>query len=201
MTSEPLPGNETPNAPLARQVTDWLAPRTWIIAVSLLVGWKTADWSGVAWGAFGALFTAVLPMLFITYGVKRGHWGDKHVGARTARLIVMPAVLASVLLGIGLMAVLHAPRAMIALVATMLITLAALTAVTLVWKISVHQSVSAGACAVLIQVYGPWMLLGYALVVLVGWSRIELGDHTRNQVIAGTLLGTLVAAATFALLR
>ncbi|MFF8994678.1 phosphatase PAP2 family protein [Streptomyces sp. NPDC014983] len=48
---------------------------------------------------------------------------------------------------------------------------------------------------------GLWALCGYALVALVGWSRVALRDHTPGQVIAGTILGSAVAAAVFALLR
>ncbi|MFD6863383.1 PAP2 superfamily protein [Streptomyces sp. ADI98-12] len=113
----------------------------------------------------------------------------------------MAVILLSVATGIVLMLVAGAPRTMIALIVSMLVTLAILTAITFAWKISVHQAVSAGACAMLVQTYGPWMVLGFLLVVVVGWSRVELRDHTRNQVIAGTILGTIVAAAVFHLAR
>ncbi|MFH9663460.1 phosphatase PAP2 family protein [Streptomyces sp. NPDC017248] len=64
-----------------------------------------------------------------------------------------------------------------------------------------HQAVSAGAVIMLAQTYGPWALCGYALVAVVGWSRVELRDHPLAQVIAGTILGSAVAAAVFAALR
>ncbi|MFE4055019.1 hypothetical protein ACFXP3_01710 [Streptomyces sp. NPDC059096] len=186
---------------LARRITDWLEPKNWIIAVTILIGWHTAQWTGIAWGMIGALFAAVVPITFINYGVRKGHWGDRHVGAKPARLIVMAVILLSVTVGILLMVVADAPRTMTALIFSMLVTLAILAAITFAWKISVHQAVSAGACAMLVQTYGPWMLFGFLLVIIVGWSRIELRDHTRNQVIAGTILGTIVAAAVFQLAR
>ncbi|MFE4212236.1 hypothetical protein [Streptomyces sp. NPDC056844] len=186
---------------LARRITDWLEPKNWIIAVTLLVGWHTAHWTGVAWGVVGALFAAVIPITFIKYGIRKGHWGDRHVGAKSARLVVMAVILLSVAAGIILMLVAGAPRTMVALIISMLVTLAILAAITFAWKISVHQAVSAGACAMLVQTYGPWMALGFALVIVVGWSRVELGDHTRNQVIAGTILGTMVAATVYQLTR
>ncbi|MFJ7997541.1 hypothetical protein ACIQ7D_10400 [Streptomyces sp. NPDC096310] len=186
---------------VARRVTDSLEPKNWIIAVTLLIGWHTGQWTGIAWGMIGACFAAVVPITFIKYGVRKGHWGDRHVGARSARLIVMAVILLSVTVGILIMVVAGAPRTMTALIVSMLVTLAILTAITVAWKISVHQAVSAGACAMLVQTYGPWMLLGFLLVVIVGWSRIELRDHTRNQVIAGTILGTFVAAAVFQVAR
>lgn len=186
---------------LARRITDWLEPKNWIIAVTLLVGWHTAHWTGVFWGVVGALFAAVIPITFIKYGIRKGHWGDRHVGAKPARLVVMAVILLSVAVGIILMIVAGAPHTMVALIVSMLVTLAILAAITFAWKISVHQAVSAGACAMLVQTYGPWMCLGFLLVVVVGWSRVELRDHTRNQVIAGTILGAIVAAAVFHLAR
>src|SRR5690606_39452815 len=74
---------------LACRIADWLEPKNWIIAVTLLVGWHTAQWTGVAWGVVGALFAAVIPITFIKYGIRKGHWGDRHVGAKPARLGVM----------------------------------------------------------------------------------------------------------------
>ncbi|CAL9586033.1 hypothetical protein SUDANB106_05143 [Streptomyces sp. enrichment culture] len=186
---------------LARRITDWLEPKNWIIAVTLLVGWHTAQWNGMAWGVVGALFAAVIPITFIKYGIRKGYWGDRHVGAKPARLVVMAVILLSVATGIALMIAAGAPHTVIALIVSMLVTLAILTGITVAWKISVHQAVSAGACAMLIQTYGVWMAVGFLLVVVVGWSRVELRDHTRNQVIAGTILGTIVAATVFHLAR
>ncbi|MFD8847665.1 hypothetical protein [Streptomyces sp. NPDC059604] len=140
-------------------------------------------------------------MTFIKYGIREGYWGDRHVGAKPARLIVMGVILLSVLAGIALMVTAGAPRTMTALIISMLVTLAILALITTAWKISVHQAVSAGACAMLVQTYGTWMALGFILVLLVGWSRVELRDHTRAQAVAGTVLGTIVAAATFQLAR
>ncbi|MFD7323980.1 phosphatase PAP2 family protein [Streptomyces sp. NPDC059875] len=45
----------------------------------------------------------------------------------------------------------------------------------------------------------PWWALGYALLPLIGWSRVTLRDHTLGQVTAGTFLGAVVAGTTFGL--
>ncbi|MCD0485218.1 hypothetical protein LO771_23235 [Streptacidiphilus sp. ASG 303] len=186
---------------IARAVTDGLEPKNWIIAVTVLIGWHSGRFGGIAWGLLGALFSGVIPILFIKFGERRGYWGDRHVRRRQDRLLVIPGIMASVVAGMALMLLFGAPQEMVALVAAMLATLVAILAITTGWKISVHGAVSAGSVIMLTQAYGPWMLLGYVLVALVGWSRIELRDHTRAQVVAGTCLGSLIAASTFALLR
>ncbi|GHI82804.1 hypothetical protein ACWGF3_15725 [Streptomyces xanthophaeus] len=185
----------------ARLITDGLDPKTWIIADTVLVGWHAGRFAGIGWGLLGCLFSAVIPLAFIKYGIRRGRWADRHVGQRQQRIIVMIFIIASVATGITLLWALDAPQIMIALIAAMLTTLAALLAVTPAWKISVHAAVSSGSVAMLALAYGPWLLLSYSLVAVVGWSRVELKDHTLAQVLAGTAVGAAVAATTFALLR
>jgi membrane-associated phospholipid phosphatase len=185
----------------ARFITDAFEPKNWILAVTVLIGWHADRLAGIGWGLLGALFAAVFPVLFIKYGMRRGRWADRHVGVKQHRLIVMTFIIASVATGIALLATLGAPREVTAMIVAMLITLVALMAITTKWKISVHAAVSSGATAMLAMAYGPWMLAAYALVAIVGWSRTALKDHTPAQVLAGTILGAAVAAATFALLR
>ncbi|WP_416970652.1 hypothetical protein [Streptomyces sp. 4F14] len=196
-----LTPTQAPESPLARRVTDWLEPRTWIILNTLVIGWHSSHWSGIAWGVFASVFCAVIPMLFIQRGVKKGKYGDRHVGSRKQRFVVLPFVFLSVAVGLGVMLAGGAPQEMVAMVVTMMVTLFALTAITFAWKISVHQAVAAGSVAMIAVAYGPWALAGFALVALVGWSRIKLRDHTPSQVAAGTALGALLAVLTFAPLR
>ncbi|MEU6314693.1 phosphatase PAP2 family protein [Streptomyces sp. NPDC047014] len=185
----------------ARLITDQLDPKTWIIADTVLIGWHTAGLTGIGWGLFGCLFAAVLPLVFIKYGIRRGRWADRHVGPKRGRLIVMAFVTASVSTGILLLWAFDAPRTVLALIAAMLATMAALFAVTPMWKISVHAAVASGSVAMLALSYGPWVLAAYLLVAAVGWSRVALRDHTPAQVLAGTAVGAAVASATFALIR
>ncbi|MDH6137631.1 membrane-associated phospholipid phosphatase [Kitasatospora sp. MAA4] len=185
----------------ARLITDGLEPKNWIIAVTLLMGWHAQRLVGVAWGLEAALFSGVIPILLIKAGERRGHWGDRHVRRRQDRLVVIPLIMASVVCGMALMLFGNAPSEMVALVAAMLAALVVILAVTVFWKVSVHTAVSSGAIAMLAIAYGPWMLGLYPLVAVVGWSRVELKDHTLAQVLVGTVLGAAVAVATFLALR
>lgn len=185
----------------AQRVTDTLDPKTWIVIVTIAIGWHSGRFVGVAWGVFATVFAAVLPLAFIAWGKRRGRWTDRHVGVRTQRLIVIPAIMAMVTIAIITMSMLHAPSAMLAVVAAMLTTLAALLVITTKWKISVHAAVSSGTVAMLALAYGPALLTGYLAVLLVAWSRVSLAAHTRAQVIVGAILGSVVAGATFSLIR
>ena len=201
MTSAP-PQSEPQTEPRpARLITDRLEPKNWIILVTLLIGWHADRFAGIGWGLFAALFTGVIPILFIKYGERRGYWGDRHVRRRQDRLYVIPGIMISVIVGLALMYGLGAPREVTALVVAMLVSLVVVLAITTVWKVSLHTAVPSGAIATLALAYGPWMLLLCPAVPIIGWSRVRLRDHTLGQVIVGTLLGAVIGGGTFALLR
>lgn len=182
----------------ARAITDYLEPKNWIIVASLLIGWASGGVTGLAWGGISALFAAVIPTLIIKKGVHAGRWGDRHLGVRQHRLIVMALILTSVATGIALMIAANAPQTIIALTAAMFATLVILAVITTRWKISVHAAVAAGASVMLAMTFAPLILIPLvAVVALVGWSRVALRDHTLGQVIAGALLGMTIAGFTF----
>ena len=67
-------------------------------------------------------------------------------------------------------------------------------AISLVWKVSIHTAVTAGAVVVTALDFGTGSLTGTVpLLALVSWSRVRLGDHTTGQVAAGALSGALAA--------
>ena len=181
----------------ARRCTYWLEPKNWLIATVVLIGWHAAGLAGVGWGLLAALFAAVLPTLFISYGIRHGRWSDRNVGARRPRLIVLGFITASVAAGLILLAVLGAPRMLTGYLAFMLASVAVLALITTVWKISIHCAVASGSVAILALLYGPAVLCGYVLVALLAWSRVALADHTVAQVVAGSVLGAAAAVLAY----
>ncbi|MEU6236726.1 phosphatase PAP2 family protein [Kitasatospora sp. NPDC047058] len=186
----------------ARIVTDVLAPANLVIGLLLAVGaHSTAGWSGAGWGLLAALFCGVMPIGMIAFGVRRGALTDKHIRIRRQRMVPMTASLLSVVAGLALLRVLHAPAEVGALVVAMLAGLLSALAVTVWWQISMHNAVAGGTAMILLLVFGPAVLpLAAALPVAVGWSRLALKAHTPAQLLAGTALGG-VCALVFTLLR
>ena len=182
----------------ARRCTDLLEPTNWLIVTVLAVGWHADGRAGLGWGLLAALFAGVLPRVFLSYGVRRGLWSDRTVGARRPRLIVLGFIKGSVATGLVVLVVAGAPRLLTGYLAFMLGSIAVLAAITLVWKISIHCAVASGSVAILALSFGPLVLLGYVLVALLCWSRVALGDHTVGQVIAGSVLGAGAAVAAYA---
>ena len=182
----------------ARRWSDWLEPKNWLIVTMVGIGWHADGRAGIGWGLLAALFAAVLPTLFISHGMRRGRWSDRNVGARRPRLIVLAFITWSVAAGLILLVAAGAPRMLTGYLAFMLASVAVLAAITTVWKISIHCAVASGSVAVLALTYGPPVLAGYALVALLGWSRVALADHTVAQVVAGSVLGAGAAALAYA---
>lgn len=188
---------------VARLVTEVLAPAPIVAALLLVVAWRSAPTTteAMAWGLLAALFASLLPFLFILRGVWRGRLSDHHVGIRAQRPIPLLMGIVSVLIGLGLLVAWRAPRDLVALVGAMTVGLVVSLLVTLGWKMSIHTAVAAGAAVILVLVFGPPLLALSPVVGLIGWSRVEIGDHTPAQVAMGAVLGAVVAAAAFSLLR
>ena len=107
----------------------------------------------------------------------------------------------SILTGLAVLAAFDAPAEMVALQASIAVGVACGWVITLWWKISVHAAIAAGAATVLLLVFGLALLVVWPLVALIAWSRVQVGDHTPAQVLAGIALGIVVNATIFPLLR
>ncbi|MDM4723335.1 phosphoesterase PA-phosphatase [Micromonospora sp. WMMA1363] len=196
------PGHR-PTLRVARIVTEVFAPALLAAAMPIVIG-VTSDLpisTGFGWALVGALFCSVIPNTLIWWGVHRGRLTDHHIRVRQQRRTPLIYGLLSVLVGLALMIGLGAPRPVTAMIVVMFALGLAVTAANLVWKLSIHAAVTAGSAAVLVIEFGPALLVSALVVALVGWSRVRLRDHTVAQVIAGTVVGLLVAVPTFLLLK
>jgi membrane-associated phospholipid phosphatase len=189
-------------APLARVVTELLAPANLAAAQLLAVGWhSTPGPAGLGWGLLAATFCGLLPYGIVLAGVRRGRWADRHLRARHQRAVPLLAAAASVVSGLALLVVFGAPGELVVVVVAMLAGLATTLVVTLWWKLSLHTAAAGGTVAILALAFGPALTLTVPTVALVAWSRVRLGDHTPAQTLAGAALGGLVATTVFILLR
>ncbi|MEH1014854.1 phosphoesterase PA-phosphatase [Micromonospora sp. CPCC 206060] len=196
-------GDDTgPALRLARLVTEFTAPAVLATLLLVVIGWhSTPGGTGLAWGLFAALFASVIPFAYIVGGVRRGRLTDHHVGVREQRRLPLLVGLASVLAGLLALTLLGAPGPVRALVTAGAVGLLVGAVLGPRWKMSVHVAVATGAAAVLVLVFGPGLLLSLPLPVLVGWSRVRLGDHTVGQVVVGGIVGGAVTGLVFGLGR
>jgi membrane-associated phospholipid phosphatase len=187
----------------ARILTSIFAPAHLVIGLLLLVG-AASDPSavrGLAWGILAALLIGVAPYAWVLLAVRRGRFTSRHIPERAQRLLPLAVAAGWAAASVAVMAILGAPRQLIALILAMLAGLAVTAAITTRWKISLHTAVAGGTVTILTIVYGPALLTTVILVAGIGWSRVHARDHTIAQVIAGALLGAAIAASVFIPLR
>jgi membrane-associated phospholipid phosphatase len=184
---------------VARFATEALAPAVLLASQLILVGWRATG--SLGWGALAALFAVAIPYAFVVRGVRHGRYGDHHIPERTSRRTPLLVALGSGVVGLALLAATGAPRDIIALLISGAAGIAAFGIVNQWWKISLHAGIAAGTVAVLTLLYGAAALAGVPLVALVCWSRVRLRVHTIAQVVAGAILGALVAWLVFGTAR
>ncbi|PPG48536.1 phosphoesterase PA-phosphatase [Rathayibacter sp. AY2B3] len=188
----------------ARLATEVFSPAVLAVLVPVVVGARVADppLLGVAWGALAALFVGVVPYLVIRLLMRTGRiHGDHHVPDRRERALPIALALVSIAVGLVLLAVLGAPVAVTTFGVVTVAVVLAVGVVNLVWKLSGHAAVVATCAVVVLIAYGPLSLLVSVPIVLwVLWSRVRLGAHTPAQVVAGAVVGTVLAGTVWSLL-
>ncbi|WNM39716.1 phosphatase PAP2 family protein [Micromonospora halotolerans] len=184
---------------LARLITEVFAPGVLVTALPLVAAARVSHspQQFLLWAGTALLFCAVIPVGVIVHGVRRGRLTDRHVGDRTQRARPLLTGLASVALGMALLAALRAPAELFAVIVVIFVVGVACTLVNRWWKLSIHAAVAAATTTVLVLLLGPALHAGWVLVAAVGWSRVELRDHTWPQVVAGAVTGAPLAAGAF----
>jgi hypothetical protein len=187
-------------------ITEMLAPAVIVALLLIALGWESARYRpiGLLHGAIAGLFESVLPFAYIMRQVRAGRLSDHHIGVRQQRFGPLMVALASVLTGFVILVLLGSARQLIAGVVAGAVGLVVAAGVSHWWKMSIHTAVAAGAATILSQVFAPAPVVFCAaspLVVLVGWSRTRLRDHTVAQVVVGAIVGAAVAGSVFGLVR
>jgi membrane-associated phospholipid phosphatase len=189
---------------VARLVGELLSPPPILAVLALVVAWDSSPTAAMAilWGGIAAVSASVLPYALILRSVRRGRLSDRNISLREQRVRFGGVAITSILIGlVVVLVVFDAPAEMVALQASIAVGVACGWVITLWWKISVHAAIAAGAATVLLLVFGPALLALWPLVAVIAWSRVQVGDHTAAQVLAGVALGVVVNATIFLLLR
>lgn len=180
---------------LAARISTVASPTVLLAVLYPVVGALAAGWPGVGWSLLGMVFTVAIPAAIVDVGVRRGRYTDHHLSRREQRAVPLGLSAASVLVGLAVLALAGAPRSIVALQVSVLVTVFVVTAVTLVWKVSLHVAVVGAAACVLTLLGGGWWALSWLAVPVVGWARVRLTAHTLPQVVVGCLLGAGVTGA------
>ncbi|MCZ9882031.1 phosphatase PAP2 family protein [Arthrobacter sp. B2a2-09] len=187
---------------VARILTEVFQPPAVVSILLLISPAVEPGFPGTIWfGVLGALFVCVLPLAYVLLMVRLGKLSDHHVSDRKERAPLLMLALVSVVMGLLVLNVIHAPTSVSVMILALIGGITVLAAVSLVWKISGHASAISAAAVIAALMFGPAWLPLLLLVPAVGWSRVVLRDHTRGQVIAGSLFGGVFIAGLWWVLR
>jgi membrane-associated phospholipid phosphatase len=187
---------------VARVLTEVFQPPAVVSVLLLISPAVEPGFPGTIWfGALAAFFVCVLPLAYVLLMVRIGRLSDHHVSDRKDRAPILMVALVSVILGLVVLNLIHAPTSVSAMILALIGGITVLAAVSLAWKISGHASAISAAGVIVALMFGPAWLPLLLLVPAVGWSRVVLRDHTRGQVVAGSLFGGVVIAGLWWILR
>ncbi|GAB4057223.1 hypothetical protein [Catellatospora paridis] len=189
MTDTAAPPRTTRSGRAAALVSELLQPGIFAAALPPAVGAVAAGWRGALWGLLACVFTAVIPLLIILRGVRRGRLINHHMDRREERAAPLGLSVISVAAGLGLLTLLDAPAPVRAAVAALGTALAVTTLVNLGWKLSAHAATVSAAAVVLTAALGSPGAVAWLMVAVVCWARLRLGAHDLAQIGAGVLAG------------
>jgi len=149
------------------------------------------------WAGYLLLVSILVPSLFILWMVKIRRITDVEIIVREQRFL--PYLLS---LGCGFAAFQaaglgSAPKTLITFAGANFALQFFLFLITLGWKISAHAAAVSTASIIIYSMFGALAFPILLCIPLVAWSRVVLYRHTPSQVIAGSLLGSLIGVFTF----
>ncbi len=170
-----------------------------LLTVALLTDLATNSWSDAARiTVLSIALTAAPVAALVIWQVSRGHWTDLDVSVRRQRYALYPISLLCMALMIVVFLAIHAPRLALGLAIALGVANIADGLINFAYKVSAHAT-GAAVCAAFLWFVPGWGIPATLAALLVGWSRVELGRHTRGQVLLGWgvgLAGTLAALFT-----
>ena len=167
-----------------------------VIAFSLLLSAKHAIDTGriVLIIVVAIAFASIIPSAYVVWLWQAGGVPTMDIDEKRKRMRPLIVGILSYVIGYLLLLWLDAPNLAVGLMFCYITNTLLVLTITRWWKISIHAAGVSGPLVALSYQFGVVVLPFYALVILVGASRVILGKHTPGQVIAGALGGIALTA-------
>jgi membrane-associated phospholipid phosphatase len=173
----------------ARLISNLFVPPAFTIIIFTIFAFQLESELGkrVAMVLIALIFGFISPIVLFLYLRKKGKLVDQDASIKEER--TFPFIIAIGFYFIGLILMIKFELNIISIafwfcyISNTIITIF----INKYWKISAHSMGASGPFAVIIFSFGWIGLFILPVVILVGWSRIELKCHTISQVAAGIL--------------
>lgn len=179
---------------LAKIISYALAPLVIVIPATFMVtyfGTKNVFLS-FEWMVVSLAFILIL-MAPLVFFVKKGQFANLDVSVQQQRPLLFFIEFVFALVYFSVLYFFHAPKELFIGIITIFALLAVFGIVNKFIKASGHIGMLAAIITLFVFKGGPIFLLGFVLVPIMAWSRLKLKRHSLNEVIAGLIVGILVA--------
>lgn len=149
------------------------------------------------WLGIVTLFVTVLPIVGIVLLVRFSKVGNLHLHAKEERLIPLCFIVLSMITGTIILYKVGATHKIILACIAYIVNGIIFSAITPLWKISFHTSVTTGCIMVLVFLVNTSFIWLFLLIPLIAWARIYRERHTFLQTAVGTLLAIINTALVF----
>lgn len=153
------------------------------------------------WLGIVTLFVTILPILGIVLLVRFSKVGNLHLHAKEERLIPLCFIVLSMISGTIILYKIGATQKIILACIAYIANSIVFSAITPLWKISFHTSVTTGCIMVLVFLVNTSFIWFFLLIPLIAWARIYRERHTFLQTAVGTILAIINTALVFHFLQ
>ncbi len=149
------------------------------------------------WSLTWIILAALIPFLYIWWGVQSGRFTDFHVMQREQRGEPFLVAIASALILVMVYFMMGVPGALLALAISLFVNGIVFLFITVIWKISIHAAALAGSVVTVALLIDPRWLWLLILVPLIIWARAIRHRHNIWQGVLGALTVTIVTYLVF----
>lgn len=153
------------------------------------------------WLGIVTLFVTILPIVGIVLLVRFSKVGNLHLHAKEERLIPLCFIVLSMISGTIILYKIGATQKIILACIAYIANSIVFSAITPLWKISFHTSVTTGCIMVLVFLVNTSFIWFFLLIPLIAWARIYRERHTFLQTAVGTILAIINTALVFHFLQ
>ncbi len=184
---------------VALAVSKYFSPLTAALAGNLMAAYAVEQGfaSGIQWVLI-TLAIQILPVA-VLYEIRmaQGKITDPEISHRKERneAFLMGSLTMSV--AVIVLSVYNAPASVLALAASFLAIAVLCGIINIWWKISMHASSIAAVATIATMQSRSLGAVFWLIVLAVAWSRLHTRNHTRGQVVAGTVLATTVVYVVY----
>lgn len=184
---------------LAQVISATLNPFLVGLALILLLSFATTATASeaVKWSLMLAGISILPIFSTIVYLVRRDKLEGIFINIRRQRYFIYVLAMVCNIIGCGLLIYFKAPLMLIASFVAAIASAVVFMCINFFWKISLHAAFAAASVTMLTLLYGSLGAITVVMIPPVGWSRIELKHHSLMQVVAGTLLSSVIVVVVY----